>query len=251
EETGQTLLHCMGELHAEILLHRITTDFSVPARTGEPRVAFKETILAGSAAEKRHVFRMGEKNVFGHVAVEIRPSKAEVSPTVVTDLPQDLERPMRPYVKAVEDGLRSAVESGNIAGYPMIYLEVRFVGGSVAPDSAEAAYSAAAVNAFRKALQATQSAVLEPHMRFEVTAPAEYVGDVLNDLNRRGAEIQDMEAQEGAKVLRGNVPLSKMFGYATSIRSLTQGRGSHTMEPLDYRAVPEAELKQMLGDFLG
>ena len=129
EETGQTLLHCMGELHAEILLHRICNDFHVPARTGEPRVAYKETLLAPAAAEDRHVFRVGEKTLFGHVAVEVRPSRAQVRPEIRTDLgPQD-QKVLGRFLPSILEGLNSGVQSGSIAGYPMVYLTATLVGG--------------------------------------------------------------------------------------------------------------------------
>ncbi len=241
-ETGQTILHCMGELHAEVLLYRIRTDFNTPANVGEPRVAYRETILSAVRAEERYSVRAGEKTLFGHVELELRPSRAAVAPQVVVELSPPAEKDLRRYLPAVKEGALSAAGSGAVAGYPMIYLQVAVVGGSVSPESAEQAYSAAAVHAFSRALRQASSSVLEPHMRFEVTVPDEYAGGVIHDLQRRGADISEMDAAGGARFIRGHVALSKMFGYTTTLRSLTQGRGQHLLEPFEYRPLPPEEL---------
>ncbi|MBI2901524.1 MAG: elongation factor G [Planctomycetes bacterium] len=249
-ETGQVLIHTMGELHAEILLYRITNDFKVPATTGEPRVAYKETLTAAARAEEKTVVRAGERTLFGHVVVDLRPNRATLAPRFVQEVDPGLEKEMRRFLPAVKEGLLSAAGSGPIAGYPMVYLDVALVGGSVSAESDERAYSAAAVQAVRKACESARAELLEPQMRFEVTVPDTYVGDVINDLNRRGAEIGDMTTSGGAKILRGTAPLSKMFGYTTTLRSITQGRGQHTMEPHDFRPVPADEVKRRFGDFV-
>jgi elongation factor G len=243
-DTGQTIMHCMGELHAEILLNRITVDFKTPANVGTPRVAYKEAIRAPARADERYVVKAGEKTLFGHVAVELRPNPAAVPPAVTVELPPDLEKDLRRFLPSIKEGLLSAAGSGAIAGFPMIYLTAALVGGSVSPESAEQAYSAAAVNAFNKALAATESSILEPHMKFEVTVPDEYAGGVINDLQRRGAEITEMGAAGEARLVLGHVALSKMFGYTTTLRSLTQGRGQHVMEPFEYRPIPPEEMKR-------
>ncbi|MBI2932822.1 MAG: elongation factor G [Planctomycetes bacterium] len=248
--TGQTMIQCMGELHSEIILYRITTDFKVPATLREPRVAYKEAILAPATAEERTVVKAGERTIFGHVVLALQPDRTGVAPKFTVALDGETEKAIRRYIPAIKEGALSAAESGSIAGYPLIYLEARLVGGSVTPESAEAAYSAAALNAFRKALAKTKSTILEPHMRFDINVPEEYAGAILNDLNKRGAVIDEMLSAPGLKILRGNVALSKMFGYETARRSLTQGRGSFTMEPFEYRPVPEHELKQRFGGLL-
>jgi elongation factor G len=234
----------MGELHSVILLYRIRKDFNTPANTGEPRVSYRETILAPTRGEERSIIRAGEKTLFGHVVIELKPDPARVAPEVVVDLPPSLEKPMRPFLPAIREGLLSAAGSGAVAGFPMIYLGITVTGGSANAESAESAYSAAAVTAFGKALRAVPSTVLEPHMKFEVTVPDDYAGGVINDLQRRGAEINDMSVTPGARVIQGHVPLSRMFGYATSLRSLTQGRGQHALEPFKYRPLPPEELKK-------
>jgi len=243
-DTGQTIMQCMGELHAEILLYRITNDFNTPANVGTPRVAYKEAIQAPSKAEERTTIHAGEKILFGHVALELRPDQANLQPTVSVDLPYEIEKDLRKYLPSIKEGVLSASGSGSIAGFPMIYLHVVITGGSVTTESVEQAYSAAAVTAFGKALKATKSVILEPHMRFEVTVPDDFAGGVINDLQRRGAEITDMAATTGAKVVKGHVALSKMFGYTTTLRSLTQGRGQHMMEPFEYKALPAEEMKR-------
>jgi elongation factor G len=247
-DTGQTILHCMGELHAEILLYRIRNEFNVPANVGEPRVAYREAILAPARAEERYTVRAGEKTLFGHVALELRPSPGTLVPAMKVELPPEREKELRRFLPAIKEGALSAAGSGALAGFPMIYLEVAVVGGSVTPESAEQAYSAAAVNAFAKALREAPSTILEPHMKFEVTVPDEYAGGVLNDLQRRGAEITDVSAAGGARAIRGHVPLSKMFGYTTTLRSLTQGRGQHLLEPFEYRPLPPEELERFRGE---
>jgi elongation factor G len=243
-DTGQTIMHCMGELHAEILLHRIQTDFKTPASVGTPRVAYREAIRKSSRAEDRTTVKAGEKTLFGHVAVELRPEPRALAPEVVVELPPEVEKDLRRFLPSIKEGLVSAAGSGAIAGFPLVYLRIALVGGSVSPESAEQAYSAAAVTAFNRALAGTESTILEPHMRFEVTVPDEYAGGVINDLQRRGADITEMGQAAEARLVRGNVPLSKMFGYTTTLRSLTQGRGQHAMEPFEYRPLPAEEMRK-------
>jgi elongation factor G len=246
-DTGQTIIQCMGELHAEILLYRIRNEFNTPANTGEPRVAYKETILAPAAAEERYTVRAGEKTLFGHVALELRPNPGSVAPAVAVELPPDLEKDLRRFLPSIREGALSAAGSGAIAGFPMIYLRIAITGGSAGAESAEQAYSAAAVHAFNRALRSAESVILEPHMRFDVTTPDDYAGGVINDLQRRGADISDMTAAAGARSIQGHVALSKMFGYTTTLRSLTQGRGQHLLEPYEYRPIPPEEMRKFRG----
>jgi elongation factor G len=240
-DTGQTIMHCMGELHAEILLYRIQTDFNTPANVGTPRVAYRETILRAAKGEERYSVKAGEKTLFGHAELELRPEPGTVQPVFSAELPGELEKDLKRFLPSLREVAVSAAGSGAIAGYPMIYLRIVLTGSSVTAESAEAAYSAAAVQAFAKALKATESVLLEPHMKFEVTVPDEYAGGVIHDLQRRGADITEMAAAAGARAIRGNVPLSKMFGYTTTLRSLTQGRGQHGLEPYEYRPLPADE----------
>ncbi len=249
-ETGQTLIHTMGELHAVILLYRITQEFRVPASTGKPRVAYRESLTGRARGEDRCEIRVGEKTLFGHVVVELRKNRGQASPRYLQEIDPGLAKELKPFLPAIEEGLLSAAGSGPIAGYPMVYLDVVLVGGSVTPDSDERASSTAAANAVRKACAAGSAVLLEPHMKFEVSVPGQYMGDVINDLNRRGAEIADVEGDTDHRLLKGNVPLSKMFGYTTALRSVTQGRGQHSLEPHDFLPVPPDEVRKRFGDFL-
>jgi len=243
-ETGQTILHCMGELHAEILLYRITNDFHVPANIGEPRVAYREAIQGAASAEERYTVKAGEKTLFGHVKIEIVPDRSAVTPVYEARLGFEEEKALRRYAVAIGESLMSAAGSGPVAGYPMTYLRCVLTGGSATAESAEPAYAAAAAAAFRQAVSKVKTTVLQPHMTLEVTVPEEYVGDIINDLNKRGAEIDRMDSVPGAKVVHGHVALAQMFGYASRMRSLTQGRGGYTLEPFEYRPVPAAELSR-------
>jgi elongation factor G len=236
-ETGQTVLQCMGELHSEVILFRITNDFKVAARLREPRVAYKETPQVAAEGEATCAVTLGDKSVFGQVRVRVSPSKKQVAPRIVEALLGDEARKLLGrFLPAIRNGLASEAERGPVAGFPLIYAEIAVLGGSVSPQSAEAAYSAAAANALRDALVRTNAVVVEPHMKLEVTSPTDSVGDIISDLNRRGATITDLRAVDaGRKVVSGHVPLSKMFGYATMMRSITGGLGTYTLEPFDYR----------------
>ncbi|SVC18621.1 uncharacterized protein METZ01_LOCUS271475, partial [marine metagenome] len=184
-ETGQTLIHAMGELHAEILLHRITQEFRVPASTGEPRVAYRESLNMTTRGDEESQIKVGEKTLFGHVVVELRKNPKSVTPSYREELDPVLAKELKPYLPSIKEGLLSAAGSGPIAGYPMVYLDVVLVGGSVSPDSDERAYSMSAATAVRKAYGGGKPALLEPHMQFEVTVPEQFMGDVINDLNSR------------------------------------------------------------------
>ncbi|MBN2506666.1 MAG: elongation factor G [Verrucomicrobia bacterium] len=238
-DTGQTMLQCMGELHAEVLLFRITHDFKVPATLREPRVAYKETPQSPAEAEATCAVKLGDKSVFGHVQVRVAPSRAQISPRITEDLlPESSRKLLARFLPAIRNGLRSEAERGPVAGFPLVYADIALLNGTVTAESSEAAYSAAAASALRNALPHTNATIVEPHMKLEVTLPSEAVGDLLNDLNRRGATITDMRpADTRRKRVTGHVPLSKMFGYATTMRSITGGLGEYTLEPFDYRPV--------------
>ena len=244
-DTGQIILHCMGEVHSDVLLYRINNDFATPANVGKPRVAYKEAITRTARERKTRTHTVGEKQLFGDVELEVRPMRDAISPTfVVEPSSPDQEKDLRRYVAGIRSGALSAAGSGAIAGFPVIYLQIALVGGSVSTNSAEEMYTAAATDALAAALEKAASQILEPHMKFEVTTPDDYAGGVINDLQRRGADITDMSPVAGAKVVKGNVALSKMFGYTTTLRSLTQGRGQYAMEPYEYRPIPVDEMKK-------
>jgi elongation factor G len=244
-DTGQIILHCMGEVHSDVLLFRIRNDFGTPANVGTPRVAYKEAITRRGREHRTRQHTVGEKQLFGDVEIEVRPNRDSIAPTfVISELSPNQEKDLRRYLPAIKAGALTSAGSGSIAGFPVIYLEISLVGGQVNANSAEEMYTAAAADALSEALAKAAPQILEPHMRFEVTVPDDYAGGVINDLQRRGADITDMSAVANAKVVKGHVALSKMFGYSTMLRSLTQGRGQHAMEPYEYKPIPPEEMKK-------
>ncbi|HLY08022.1 MAG TPA: elongation factor G [Planctomycetota bacterium] len=245
QDTGQIILHSMGEVHSDVLLYRIRNDFGTPANVGTPRVAYKEAITEAAVDKKSRSHTVGETQLFGEVELAVRPKRDSIAPTFVTsELSPNQEKDLRKYLPAIKAGALTSAGSGTIAGFPVIYLEISLLGGRVTAESSEEMYAAAASDALTAALAKASPQILEPHMKFEVTVPDDYAGGVINDLQRRGADITDMEAIAGARVVKGNVALSKMFGYSTTLRSLTQGRGQHMMEPYEYKPLPADEMKR-------
>ncbi|MDQ7779497.1 MAG: elongation factor G [Planctomycetota bacterium] len=243
-ETGEIIVSGMGELHLEVLRNRMRDEFNLGVNVGEPRVAYKETIGASSDAEFTFSQKLGEKNHFGRVSVRVEPNPGHVHMQLENLLSKDAIP--RQFVGAIEDALRSSAATGSLAGFPLVHLRVVVLSAVAHPaDSTEMAFAAAASGALRKALEAATGIILEPIMKLEVTVPGEYLGDVLNDLNRRRAEIESMDLEETRRVIRGSVPIAAMFGYASSLRSLTQGRGAFSLEPLTYRPVPEETARRM------
>ncbi|OHB76692.1 MAG: translation elongation factor G [Planctomycetes bacterium RBG_16_59_8] len=247
EETGQIIISGMGELHLEVLKNRILNDFNVAANVGEPRVAYRETIASASSGEEEFTTSVGDRSQYGHVRLDVRPNRESVKPRILFELDEVREKELRRFVPAIEDGLKTAVLGGNIAGFPMVYIDVVVTAGKVTPESTDLAYGSAAVGAFRKAIEGTKGLILEPYVRFDVIVPDEGLGDVLNDLNKRHAVITAMDDRDGGKGVLGSVALSKMFGYASTLRSLTQGRGVYTLEPYDYQPVSDEEVKSLFG----
>jgi elongation factor G len=247
-DTGQTIMQCMGELHAEILLYRIQNDFNTPATLGKPRVAYRETVQKRGAARRKLEHLVGERQIFADVSLEVRPNPGVLAPAFTAAFPPEKEKDLRRYVPAVRTGAVSAAGSGTFAGYPVIYLEIVMTDGSVNVNSDEGLYTNAAAEALAEALKGADPILLEPHMKFEVAVPDEYAGGVIHDLQRRGAEIGEMAGEGTTRLIRGNVPLAQMFGYTTTLRSLTQGRGQHQMEPFEYRPLPHAEMEKFRFD---
>ncbi|HPD16654.1 MAG TPA: elongation factor G [Planctomycetota bacterium] len=244
-ETGQTIVSGMGELHLEVLKHRMLSDFHVAANVGKPRVSYKETIAQAAEAEADYVQPMGSRPQFARVKVRLEPEPALPSVEVWLQASED-EIP-RAFHAAVKDGIESSASSGVFAGYPMVGVRAKVVGGSAhATDSTEGAFAAAAARAFRLAAEQAGMVLLEPWMRFEVITPEAHLGDVLADLNARRAQIAEQQLQAGVHVIAGKVPLSEMFGYATALRSLTQGRAMFTMEPVAYLPVPDDVARKMM-----
>jgi elongation factor G len=240
EETGQTIISGMGELHLEIIRDRLLREFRVEANVGRPQVAYKETIRRHAKAEGRYVRQTGGRGQFGHVVIEVEPLDAgggfEFHNKIVGGAVP------REYIPAVETGVKEAMEGGVVAGYPVIDVSVSLVDGSYHEvDSSEMAFKIAGSMALKAASQKADPTIKEPVMAVEIVTPDEYLGDCIGDLNSRRGRIEGMEpASGGTQVIRAQVPLAEMFGYATVIRSMTQGRASYSMEPSHYEEVPRA-----------
>ncbi|RME66950.1 MAG: elongation factor G [Nitrospirae bacterium] len=238
EETGQTLISGMGELHLEIIVDRLTREFKVEANVGKPQVAYRETIKTSAKAEGKFIRQTGGRGQYGHVFIEVEPLGQGkgfefVDKIVGGRIPKE-------YIPAVEKGVIEAMERGVIAGYPVVDVKVTLYDGSYHEvDSSEMAFKIAASMAFKDAAAKAQPVLLEPIMSVEVVTPEEYMGDVIGDLNARRGKVQGMEKRGNSQVIRSLVPLAEMFGYATDLRSKTQGRATYTMQFSHYEEVPK------------
>ena len=238
QETGQTIIAGMGELHLEIIVDRLLREFKVDANVGKPQVAYKETIRKAVKAEGKFVRQSGGRGQYGHVWLEVEPLEQGkgyefVNKIVGGVIPKE-------YIPAVDAGVREALTSGVLAGYPVIDVKVTLYDGSYHEvDSSEMAFKVAGSIAFKEAMKKASPVLMEPVMKVEVVVPEEYLGDVIGDINARRGQIEGMEPRGGAQVVRGFVPLAEMFGYATDLRSKTQGRGVYTMQFSHYAEVPK------------
>lgn len=236
-ETNQTVIAGMGELHLEVLVDRMLREFNVEADIGQPQVAYRETIRQAGNAEGKFIRQSGGKGQYGHVVLEVEPGEPgtgfEFTSKIVGGvIPKE-------YIPSVEEGIKETCESGILAGYPMIDLKVRLVDGSYHDvDSSEMAYKIAGSMGIREAVKKASPALLEPMMKVEVEVPEDFLGDVMGDINSRRGQIDNMNTEEGIAKISAEVPLAEMFGYATDIRSKTQGRGIFTMEFSHYAEVP-------------
>jgi elongation factor G len=236
-ETGQTLIAGMGELHLEIIVDRMLREFGVQANVGRPQVAYKETIRQPSEAEGRYIRQTGGRGQYGHVEIILEPlprgTGIEFEDEIKGgDIPRE-------FIPPVEDGIREAAESGVLAGYPVVDFRARLIDGSYHDvDSSEIAFKIAGSMAFKEAMAKAKPVLLEPVMKVEGVTPESYMGDVIGDLNARRGRIESIEQQGTIRIIRALVPLAEMFGYATALRSNTQGRATHTMEPSHYEEVP-------------
>ncbi len=236
EETGQTIISGMGELHLDIIVDRLRREFGVDANVGKPQVAYRETIRKTVKQESRYVKQTGGRGQYGHVVIEISPLEEggfEFENKIVGGaIPKE-------YVPAIEKGVREAMDTGVIAGYPVVDVKVSLLDGSYHEvDSSEMAFKIAGSMAFKEAAKKAKPVLLEPIMKVEVVVPEEYVGEVIGDINSRRGRIQGIEDRRKIKHVTAFVPLADMFGYATTLRSLTQGRGSYTMHFSHYEEVP-------------
>jgi elongation factor G len=249
-ETNQTLIHGMGELHLEIIVDRLLREFKVEANVGKPQVAYRETVRQKAEAQGRFVRQTGGRGQYGDVWLEIEPS--EVGAGIVFE--NKLKGPAIPreYVPAVEKGVKEAAETGILAGYPMVDLKVALTDGSYHEvDSNEMAFKIAGSMGFKEAAKKAKPVLLEPVMDVEVVTPTEFQGAVVGDLNSRRGKIISMDARASAQVIRAHVPLGQMFGYATDVRSMTQGRATYTMQFARYEEVPRPIAEEIMAKVAG
>jgi elongation factor G len=236
--TNQTIISGMGELHLEVLIHRLREELGVAANVGKPQVAYRETLTAPVKVEEKFIKQIGGRGQYGHVVLQFEPLAREGGFQFTTTLKRD-EIP-REYQAAVEVGLREALTNGPLAGYPLVDIGITLIGGSFHPaDSSELAFRAAAAAALHKAYEKGRYDFLEPILEGEVITPAEYLGEVMEDLARRRGEIHRLEVRDSVQIVFVAVPLAETFGYATRLRSLTHGRATYTLRVARYEVVPE------------
>ncbi len=239
QETGQTIIAGMGELHLDIIVDRLKREFKVECNVGKPQVAYKETIRNKVKVQGKFIRQSGGKGQYGDVWFEMEPLEPgkgiEFESKIVGGaVPKE-------YIKPIEQGMREAAESGILAGYPVIDFKATLVDGSYHEvDSSEMAFKIAASMAFKEGCKQAKAVILEPIMKVEITVPEEYMGDVIGDINARRGRMEGMDSEDGMQEIHSFVPLSEMFGYATDLRSKTQGRGTYTMEPSHYEEVPKS-----------
>ncbi len=237
EESGQTIISGMGELHLEIIVDRLRREFNVDANVGEPQVAYRETALQAIQQEGKYIKQTGGRGQYGHVWLKIEPAEAGSGYTFVNEIVGGVVP--KEYIPAVDKGVQEQMQNGVIAGYPVVDVKVTLYDGSYHDvDSSEIAFKTAASRCFREGFNNASPVLLEPMMKVEVVTPEDYMGDVVGDLNRRRGIIDAMEESVLGKTIRAEVPLKEMFGYATDLRSATQGRATYTMEFLKYTQVP-------------
>ncbi len=238
EETGQTIISGMGELHLEIIVDRLRREFKVDANVGKPQVAYKETITVPAQAEGKFIRQTGGRGQYGHVKIRVEPRERETGFEFIDEIKAGAIP--KEYIPAVEKGIKEAMETGVIAGYPVVDFAVRLYDGSYHEvDSSEIAFKIAASMAFKDAIRRAGAIILEPVMSVEVVVPEEFMGAVIGDLSSRRGKILGTELRGGMQAIKAEVPLAEMFGYATNLRSMTEGRGTFTMEFSHYSGVPE------------
>ena len=250
EETGQTIISGMGELHLEILVDRMLREFKVVANVGKPQVAYKEAFGKASDAEGKFIKQSGGRGQYGHVFIHVEPTDG--SEDFIFENKVIGGTVPREYVPAVEKGLKGAVTTGVLAGYPVVGVKIQLTDGSYHEvDSSEIAFQMAASMAFKEAMRKSNPKLIEPIMDVEVVCPKEYMGDVIGDLSSRRGKIGNMTQRQDAQIINARVPLAEMFGYATSLRSLTQGRAVYTMQFANYEAAPKSVAEEIISKFQG
>ena len=247
EETGQTIIAGMGELHLEIIVDRLLREFKVEANVGKPQVSYKETIRRNVEQDTKYARQSGGKGQYGHVKIRIEPNESGkgyefVNAITGGAIPKE-------YIPAVDQGIQGAMHSGTVAGYPVVDVKVTLFDGSYHEvDSSEMAFKIAGSMAFKEAMAKADPTLLEPIMKVVVTAPEEYMGDVMGDINARRGQISGSNIENGASEVIANVPLSTMFGYATDLRSKTQGRATYSMEPSHYFELPKGLQESLISN---
>ena len=245
EETGQTIIAGMGELHLEIIVDRLLREFKVEANVGAPQVAYKESIRKKVDHETKYKRQSGGSGQYGHVKIIVEPNESGkgyefINAVTGGTIPKE-------FIPAVDAGIRGALQAGVLAGYPVVDVKVTLYDGSYHEvDSSEMAFKIAGSMAFKEACRLADPMLLEPIMKVTVIVPEEYMGDVIGDLNARRGEIQGFEDRSGVKQINARVPLGDMFGYATDLRSKTQGRGQYVMEPDGYKEVPKSIAEKII-----
>jgi elongation factor G len=238
EETNQTIIAGMGELHLEILVDRMKREFNVQANVGRPQVAYRETIKKVNEAEAKYIRQTGGRGQYGHVILTVEPQEPGKGYEFVNKIVGGVIP--REYIPAIDKGIKEAMTCGTLAGYPVVDIKVTVIDGSFHEvDSSEMAFKIAGSMAFKDACKKANPVILEPIMKTEAIVPEDYMGDVIGDLNSRRGKIASMEAKNKIQHIKATVPLAEMFGYSTSLRSLTQGRGNYSMEPSHYEEVPK------------
>ncbi len=244
-ETGQTVIAGMGELHLEVIVDRMLREFKVGANVGRRQVAYKETISRPAKAEGKYIRQTGGRGQYGHVVIEIEPQDDGQGYEFVNKIVGGVVP--REYISAVESGIKEAIANGILAGYPLVDVKVSLVDGSYHEvDSSEMAFKIAASMAFKEAARKADPVLLEPIMKTEVTVPEEYMGDVIGDINSRRGNVEGMETRSGSQLIKAFVPLGEMFGYATDLRSRTQGRGTYVMEFHHYAEIPQNIVEKII-----
>ena len=237
EETLQTIIAGMGELHLEIIVDRMKREFKVEANVGAPQVAFKETITAEAEAEGKYIKQSGGRGQYGHCWIRVKP-RARGEGFEFVDSIKGAVIP-REYINPIEKGVRESMDNGVLAGYPVIDVLAEVYDGSYHEvDSSEAAFKIAGSMAFREAFKRAKPVLLEPIMKVEVVTPENFMGDVIGDINSKRGQVNDMTDRSGVKVIHAQIPLAELFGYSTTLRGMTQGRASYNMELLHYQTIP-------------
>ncbi|MCD4761719.1 elongation factor G, partial [bacterium] len=247
EETNQTLISGMGELHLDVIVDRMKREFKVEANIGKPQVSYRETINKNAEAEGKFIKQSGGRGQYGHCWLRVEPKGEGEDSEFVNEVKGGVIP--REYIPAVEKGVKEAIDQGILAGYPLVDIKTTVYDGSFHEvDSSEIAFKMAAILGFKDACRRADPILLEPVMKVEVITPEEYMGNIIGDLNAKRGQIGQMVDRANAKVIDAKVPLAEMFGYATALRSMSQGRANYTMEFLHYSEVPKNIAKEIIGE---